>query len=63
MARAQCDTALVMISKVFSLYKMDALGHCTQPATAHVSREKWVYCCASNKHTKIGEFFHFFQKW
>jgi hypothetical protein len=34
MARAQWDTPLVMISKVFSLYKMDALGHCLMMHTA-----------------------------
>ncbi len=62
MARAQCDKPLVMISKVFSLYKMDAWW-CPQPATAHVSREKCICCCASNRHKKCGKFFQFFQKW
>ncbi len=60
-----CDQSI----KFFSLYKLDALGHCFtihSPACICRLREKWVSaCCASNKHKqkKSGEFFLFFQIW
>jgi hypothetical protein len=47
-----------MISELFSFYRMD---DDTQPA--HASREKWVCCCASNKHKKAGGLFQVFVKW
>ncbi len=54
------------ITKVFSLYKMYALGHCSMMHTAcncTCQQRKVHCCCASYKHKKIGKFFQFFPKW
>jgi hypothetical protein len=57
-----------MISKVFSLYKMDALGHSLLD-DAHnlqlfMSAEKSASAVVLPINTKkIGKFFQFFQKW
>jgi len=67
MARgAQCDTPLVMVSKVFSLYKMDALGHflMMQTTALHMSAKTSASAVVVPVNTKkIGEFLEFFQKW
>jgi hypothetical protein len=49
-----------MTSKVFSLYKMDALGHCLMMHTAKKSGTAVVLPINTKK---IVDFFHFFQKW
>jgi len=64
MARAQCDRPLVMISKVFSLYKMDALGHCLmmQSLPLHMSAEKSAAAVVLPINTKkLANSFNFFK--
>jgi hypothetical protein len=65
MARAQCDRPLVMISKVFSLYKMDALMSLLDDAHSlqlHMSAEKSAAAVVLPINTKkLANSFNFFK--